>query len=229
MVKIYYLTDNTLIPKYIGKTKKPLNERLSGHKYEAKSKNYFSNTKKNQWFKKHISEITIHLIDEVENENWEYWEQYWIEQFKAWGFNLKNLTKGGMDDKFTSENKRFRKGTKKLKKSLKGRKLHPDHVEAIRKARTGWIFSDETKAKISKANTGKKLSDETKQKISKSKLGTPSKSKKPILQYDSDGNFIKEWDSITRASKTLKLQRSNIILVLKGKRNKCGECFWKYK
>jgi hypothetical protein len=26
---------------------------------------------------------------------WGFWEIYWINQFKTWGFELKNLTNGG--------------------------------------------------------------------------------------------------------------------------------------
>ena len=50
---------------------------------------------------------------------------------------------------------------------------------------------------------------------------------KKILQYDLQGNFIKEWNSIAEASKTLKLKK--IWEVCNNKRNKCGNFIWKYK
>ena len=34
------------------------------------------------------------LWNHFEN-NWQFWETYWIAQFKNWGFNLTNLTSGG--------------------------------------------------------------------------------------------------------------------------------------
>ena len=34
-------------------------------------------------------------IDEVPTEDWEYWEKYWIAQYKSWGFKLENITHGG--------------------------------------------------------------------------------------------------------------------------------------
>lgn len=37
------------------------------------------------------------VIDETTDENWEWLEQYWIEQFRAWGFPLKNIALGGYD------------------------------------------------------------------------------------------------------------------------------------
>lgn len=51
--------------------------------------------------------------------------------------------------------------------------------------------------------------------------------KRAVLQYDLQNNFIKEWQSITEASKTLGLKK--IWEVCNGKRNKCGNCIWKYK
>lgn len=51
--------------------------------------------------------------------------------------------------------------------------------------------------------------------------------KKAVLQYDLEGNFIKEWHSITEASRTLNLNK--IWEVCNGRRNKCGNYIWKYK
>ena len=32
-------------------------------------------------------------MDEV--EDWKFWESYWIEQFRCWGFKLENKNNGG--------------------------------------------------------------------------------------------------------------------------------------
>jgi hypothetical protein len=34
------------------------------------------------------------IIDEVTSD-WKFWERYWIQQFKTWGFSLTNATLGG--------------------------------------------------------------------------------------------------------------------------------------
>ena len=52
---------------------------------------------------------------------------------------------------------------------------------------------------------------------------------KKIIQYDLNGNFIKEWNSAREASRTLKIQYKNISAVCRGKRNKCGNFIWKFK
>jgi len=53
--------------------------------------------------------------------------------------------------------------------------------------------------------------------------------KRPILQYDRDGKFIKEWDSIKECAIALGLHDSALNLVLKGKRNHTGGFVFKYK
>lgn len=50
---------------------------------------------------------------------------------------------------------------------------------------------------------------------------------KPIIQFDLNGVFIREWESITLASKTLAI--FNISNVLLGKRKSVGGFRWKYK
>ena len=47
--------------------------------------------------------------------------------------------------------------------------------------------------------------------------------KKPILQYDKQGNFIKEWNSITEANKFIK---GDIGAMLRGKQKTAGGFMW---
>ena len=53
--------------------------------------------------------------------------------------------------------------------------------------------------------------------------------KKPILQYDKDKNFIKEWECATYAANTLNLHVSTITKVCKGKFKQTGGYIFKYK
>ena len=50
--------------------------------------------------------------------------------------------------------------------------------------------------------------------------------KKPILQYDLDGNFIREWPSATDVGKEV---RVNIVHCLSGKQKTAYGYIWKYK
>lgn len=40
-------------------------------------------------------EFSYIILDKTEDEYWKFWEQYWICQFKSWGFNLTNKNNGG--------------------------------------------------------------------------------------------------------------------------------------
>jgi len=53
--------------------------------------------------------------------------------------------------------------------------------------------------------------------------------KKSIIQFDRNGNKIKEWDSATDAARGLGLQATHITRVLKGRRNHTGGFFFQYK
>jgi hypothetical protein len=94
-VGIYILIDPlTNDVKYVGKTiniAKRLNRHISESKKTTKSH-------KKAWIKSLLKrglEPIIEVIDEVLEEDWKFWESYWIEQFKCWGFNLTNDTSGG--------------------------------------------------------------------------------------------------------------------------------------
>lgn len=52
---------------------------------------------------------------------------------------------------------------------------------------------------------------------------------KRVLQYTLDGQFVKEWDSITQASQTLNVRHSGISFVLIGRGKTAGGFIWKYK
>jgi hypothetical protein len=69
---------------------------------------------------------------------------------------------------------------------------------------------------------GKTFSNEIIQKFKDSKFG-----KKPILQFDKDGNFIKEWGTTVIAESTLNI--NGIRNVLDNPLRKCGGFIWKRK
>lgn len=88
--------------RYVGKaddTKKRLEKHLQS--YYLKDVTY-----KNNWLKSVIRKgytPIISIIDEVLESEWQYWEKYWIAQFKAWEFKLTNATPGGEGNTITKE------------------------------------------------------------------------------------------------------------------------------
>lgn len=63
--------------------------------------------------------------------------------------------------------------------------------------------------------------------IKKSYIDNPRT--KIILQFDLEGNFIKEWISQTEASKSLNISQGDIGSVASGKRKTCGNFMWRFK
>lgn len=170
--------------------------------------------------------LNFNLINELEKHYIRVYNTY-----KYTSNNGLNLTLGGegASGSVVSENT-------KLKISVKNK---------------GRISSDETRRKISvyvKNNPNKnfiysqvnrKRPISEKLQISKSmkgrnvtnqcRMACVAKLKKPILQYDVYGNFIKEWDSARTAAKILNLNWKNISSNLRSKSKSCGGFVWKYK
>lgn len=232
MTKIYYLHQGDNIPFYVGKTNLSLNKRLNTHKRK------FNN-------------VFIELIEEVNIQEWKTWECFWIEQFRQWGFKLKNKNKGGGGStKWTLEQKENKNRREKLSKSLKGKNLG-------KKPRLGKKQSLISKTKMSMAHKGVPLSQEHKQSISKAMGGhsknnewkknlSKSSSKsfgRPVLQKDLNGNTIKEWETGKLASQVLNLsytainnccRNNNKNITRQRDKNKLGKYtsfnyIWEYK
>ena len=64
-------------------------------------------------------------------------------------------------------------------------------------------------------------------KKSKEKL-SKSKTKGPIYEYDLNGNFVKEWESVKEICTVLKYTASVVRYVLQGKINKCKNSIFTY-
>ena len=78
--------------KYIGKSNNPKKRYNTHINCQVKNKSHCNNWIKG--LKKKDLKPILTVIDEIDGD-WEWLEQYWIEQFKHWGFTLVNHTKGG--------------------------------------------------------------------------------------------------------------------------------------
>lgn len=84
----------TNIVKYIGKSKDPI-KRFRSH---LSKNNLLESTKKNNWLVSLLRENLIpvmEIIDEVPEKEIDYWERFYIQLFRSWGFELLNGTEGG--------------------------------------------------------------------------------------------------------------------------------------
>lgn len=110
---------------YIGKSDNP-KYRLRKHIEEAKRR--ILKSKKNNWIislnRKGLKPV-LRVIDEVPETEWVFWEQHYISLYKAFGFDLKNMTIGGDGGKMTAE------AIIKMSNSKRGKKISLKHKQAI--------------------------------------------------------------------------------------------------
>jgi hypothetical protein len=86
----------------------------------------------------------------------------------------------------------------------------------------GYVVLEEAKKKMSKIHKGKKISNSHK-KILSNLFSIPT------LQYDLNGNFIKEWKSQTEAAKFYNLESNNISNVCRNIKKSAANYQWRYK
>lgn len=234
MYYIYHLEENNT-PFYIGKTKNNPKKRENQHRRRLNNKS-----------------IKLIIIDVFE-ENWEYWESWYINLYKSWGFNLLNKNKGGGGPSFHTDYTK-----QKISQSNKGKQISDKHKQYISLLFKGTNRNITWGDKISHSLQGHSVSDETRNKISQSKKGkllnhglilsqskkgksinlTVSQShkqllkqihSKPIVQYDLNMNIIKEWDSTQSAASYLNIQKGHICNALNGRSKTCCGFIWRYK
>jgi group I intron endonuclease len=186
-------------------------------------------------FKKEILEYCINR--EHLNEREEYWLNKLNVADNSKYYNRINNTSGCKKGrKHSDETKHLmslkRKGIKdskqtKLIKSL-AKKGKPSNIK-------GKQWSEESKNKMRKPKTQEHIlklkspkSEKLKLKMSLAKKGKPSnRPKKPINQYDLQGNLIKEWNSIKEATDITNIK--SIRDCLTGRQKQSGNYIWKYK
>jgi hypothetical protein len=119
---IYFLHKGDNIPFYIGKSVNPSLHRSYQHKY------------------KYGKDTILEVIDEVSTDEWIFWESFWINQMKQWGFSLLNLNNGGGGSINLSEEIKKSKSTKMKKLWECGNFKRKSHKKIIDN-QTGIIYN----------------------------------------------------------------------------------------
>ena len=200
MVGIYKITN----PKgkvYIGKSI-DINKRLTYYKYYShrKTQHKLNNSISKYGFENHILEI----IEECDESKLNEKEIFWIEYYNSVEYGL-NLMYGGEGGRQSQE--------VKDKKSI---------------SMTGKKHSLSTRKKMSDSKKGHSMyNNDWRKAISESNKGGTSS--KPVLQYDKQGNFIKEWPSKIEASVKLSINKVSITNNTSGLTKSAGGYIWKNK
>lgn len=201
--------------RYVGKTRQTVKRRLQGHICCAKKARRSGNCTNHNynWINHELDLGNTIIAEEVESlefeegEDWDWFEQYWIAQFREWGFNLTNIKPGGEDSHYTEPTEEV------LRKRA-------EHIIGIAR-------DEKTREKISKGLTGLQKSDETIEKIRRSIV---EKQGRPVLQCDKiTGEVIKEWSSGAEAARAIGADKGNLNACCRGKKKSCKGFVWKYK
>jgi group I intron endonuclease len=212
---IYCLIYNNEV-KYVGKSDNP-QKRFKEHIRKCK----FNKTYKDNWLHSLIKSSQrpeLLILDTVPFNDFGFWEDFYINLFKSFGFKLTNLAPGGGGGNFGDEI------NKKISEKLKGRIINDVWRDNIKKGSVGRKHTNETKEKYSKQRTG----------VGNSMFGVKRERKwdenkrKKIIQLDLSGGFLNEWDSIQDAVIGTCTNRTSINYVLQNKRKSAGGYKWKY-
>lgn len=218
MVKIYYKHKFDGIPFYIGKTKKTkLEYRYSPQQGRG-------------------TEFDLELIDEVPDNEWRFWESYWISQFKAWGFQLENKNSGGggLDTHTKEVRERIRQKNAIPKPGVSvNKKNHqcysdPTFSQKISegKQKSGFKYSDESKQKMRLAKLGAKVGPNTPEHAKNISEGKIGKGNKAIICTTLYGV---EFKNRVEAAEALNVDKHKITQVIKGKISHTKGLHFKHK
>jgi group I intron endonuclease len=210
--------------RYIGKADNPAKRYFRHLRENIKN----PRTHKECWIasllKNNLKPI-LEIIEETDAASWVEREKYYIAYYKSKKVDLTNATDGGEDPP-----------------NATGRKISEEHKAILLSCNLGKKRSLETRQRISEAVKknhvrywkNKKFSKEHRNNLSIAKKGrrhTEEEKKnlsRPAYQYDKNGNFIKKWNSVKEAGKSLgKKHWGNISTAITGHIKTAYGFIWK--
>jgi len=165
----------------------------------------------------------------------------------AWKPNKNDLIKTILNDKFLTREEAIKEEIQLIKENINNPLNKNYNIPGLGFHNTGRVFeksvrdkmrlarlgdknprygnphSEETKEKIRIKAKGRIYSEETKKRLSDARI------KKPVLQFDKDMNFIKEYESIKIAGENTKTDKGDISKVCNNKQKSAGGWIWKLK
>jgi group I intron endonuclease len=163
---------------------------------------------------------TFEIIEECSVEMLDEKEIYWGLKFDVLSNKHLNNRLGRGFGSFDSEETKLKKQLCHKGRSnywLKGKNLSEEQCEKIRQGKLG-----------KKHNVTKKRSDVGISKYNHVEAASKAKSK-PVIQYDINGLFIKEWNSGKEAADILGFTQPNINLCCLGKKKSYKKFIWEFK
>lgn len=231
--------------RYVGKSNSP-RKRLSDHCNNKTRKP----THKTNWIRKLKKEGVrpeLHVVDVVPIEEWQFWEAYWIEQFKNWGYNLTNSATGGGGITYSRD---YISGASKVCEICGSKFKCKPSIQNKRKTcsmlctskldtRVGVGFKKGNIIRPNKKPLSRPCSvcgsvykytsnEEHKRKTCSNKCSLIRR-QKAVIQMDLSGNFLAQFDSIPLAEKSTGVPAKGIRRVCNGEYVQTKGFKWKYK
>ena len=210
MIGIYKIT-NPNGKVYIGQSK-DIDKRFSKYKNGICKSQYalFASLIKYGWVNHTFETIETCDVSELNNKERHYQELYDV--LSGDGLNCVLVNSDGSKLVFSEESMVKMSNIAKERIVSAARRQHQKNIM------TGRKYTDDHKAKIGKANKGKiHWWNKGVPQSEKQKKAVSEKLKIPILQFDLDGSFIKEWDSTKSASIFYNVSTSCICACINGK------------
>ena len=247
MTGIYKIININNNKVYIGSAVNICN-RWKNHISCLNKNKHHSSKLQNSWNKHSADNFIFEIIEECDKEKLIEREQYYIDLYGSYksGYNSTPKSGSNLGRKCSEET------IKKMSVVLIGNKRNAGHKHSdktlkklsdLNKGCKNKMFnkkhSEKTKIKISNALKGKvnslgvKRSIDTKTKISNSlikKIGREARryNSNPILQYDLQNNFIKEWEDMV-SLKDAGFKSNKIYCVCRGNRKTSQGYIWLFK
>ena len=209
-------------------------ERYKNHKYELFGNRHKNSHLQNAVNKYKIENFLFEILEECDEIYLASQENYWCNLLnvhnRKYGYNIQPTHPNNIKKHSEETKLKIRTNTKGIKKSeetkkrmsegMKGKPKSLDHRKNLSLARTSMKISKTTAEALKLSNTGRIHSKEE-------KIKRANANKKIIIQMDLNNNFIKEWNSIMNAEKTLKI--CHISDCCNNKRKSAGHYKWRYK
>lgn len=135
-VAIYCMIDpRTAEVRYIGKTERSLKERIAEHYYQRNYRDYPVNLWIRELVNLGLKPLSM-TLDEIDFNDWEEHEIYWVKTMRDSGFSLLNMTGGGDGFIITSEQmkeiwRRPETREKHRLHRLANKKLHGEKIKRL--------------------------------------------------------------------------------------------------
>jgi group I intron endonuclease len=193
---------------YIGQSRN-IHKRIKGYKgYQCKGQSNLMASLIKHGFEKHKISLLAYLPKDVSQYNLDTSEIAYIALYKSVGREMLNYQKGGGVYPMTEAGK--------IKLSLLKKGVSRPQYEGEGNPFYGKTHSSDSLKAMSEFS-----------KIDK--IGARNGRARAIYQYDLNMNLIKEWDTVTNASKELSIFRQAISDCLNGRIKTSGNFIWRYK